>query len=38
MANLVKAYMRDWIFVAQDPKEELLLGPAYAIPKLLRIA
>ena len=30
-----RAYLRDWIFVAQDPAEELLLGPAYAIPKLL---
>jgi len=29
---------RDWVFVAQDPKEELLLGPAYAIPKLLKRA
>lgn len=25
----------DSIFVAQDPKDELLLGPAYAVPQLL---
>ena len=30
-----KAYLRDYIFVAQDPWDELLLGPAYATPKLL---
>ena len=30
-----KAYLRDYTFVAQDPGEELLLGPAYAVPKLL---
>jgi acetyl-CoA acetyltransferase family protein len=30
-----KAYLRDYVFVAQDPGEELLLGPAYAVPKLL---
>ncbi|MCA9840345.1 MAG: acetyl-CoA C-acyltransferase [Trueperaceae bacterium] len=30
-----KAYLRDYVFVAQDPAEELLLGPAYATPKLL---
>ena len=29
------AYLRDHIFVAHDPKDQLLLGPAYAIPKLL---
>lgn len=23
------------MFVAQDPKDQLLLGPAYVIPKLL---
>ena len=28
-----RAYLREWVFVAQDPKDELLLGPAYAIPK-----
>lgn len=31
-----KAYLKDYLFVAQDPGEELLLGPAYAIPKMLQ--
>lgn len=30
-----KAALRDYLFVAQDPGDELLLGPAYAVPKLL---
>jgi acetyl-CoA acetyltransferase family protein len=30
-----RAVVRDFVFVAQDPGEELLLGPAYAVPKLL---
>jgi acetyl-CoA acyltransferase len=30
-----KAYLREYNFVSQDPGEELLLGPAYAIPKVL---
>ncbi|NOX36389.1 MAG: acetyl-CoA C-acyltransferase [Calditrichaeota bacterium] len=30
-----KAYLRDYVYTAQDPYEELLLGPAYATPKLL---
>jgi len=30
-----KAYLRDFLYVSQDPKDELLLGPAYVIPKLL---
>uniref|UniRef100_A0A7S1CLW5 acetyl-CoA C-acyltransferase n=1 Tax=Bicosoecida sp. CB-2014 TaxID=1486930 RepID=A0A7S1CLW5_9STRA len=30
-----KAVLRDWTFVSQDPGEELLLGPAYAMYKLL---
>lgn len=30
-----KAYLREYNFVSQDPKEELLLGPAYATPKVL---
>lgn len=29
-----KAYLREWTYVAQDPKDQLLLGPAYAIPKV----
>jgi acetyl-CoA acyltransferase len=30
-----KAYLRDTVFTASDPGEELLLGPAYSISKLL---
>lgn len=30
-----KAYLRDYTYVAQDPEDELLLGPAYATPKVL---
>jgi len=30
-----KAFFRDTLFVAQDPKDQLLLGPAYVIPKIL---
>lgn len=30
-----KAYLRAYTYVAQDPEEELLLGPAYATPKVL---
>ncbi|KJH53045.1 acetyl-CoA C-acetyltransferase [Dictyocaulus viviparus] len=29
------AYLRDYLYVAQDPKDQLLLSPAYAIPRLL---
>ncbi len=35
MGYTPKAYLRDYVFVAQDPADELLLGPAYATPKLL---
>lgn len=31
-----KAYLRDFIYVSQDPKDQLLLGPAYATPKILK--
>lgn len=31
-----KAYLRDFTFVSQDPVDQLLLGPAYGIPKLLK--
>jgi acetyl-CoA acyltransferase len=31
-----KAYIRGWAYVASDPFEELLLGPTYAIHKVLR--
>lgn len=30
-----KARLRAYTYVSQDPKDELLLGPAYAIPKAL---
>lgn len=30
-----RAVLRDYVYVAQDPGEELLLGPAYAIPAAL---
>jgi len=33
-----KAYLRNFTYVAQDPKEQLLLGPAYATPKVLESA
>ncbi len=29
------AYLREYTFVSQDPKEQLLLGPAYATSKML---
>lgn len=33
-----KAYLREYVYVSQDPKDQLLLGPAYAMPKLLKKA
>jgi len=30
-----KAYLREFLYVSQDPKDELLLSPAYVTPKLL---
>lgn len=30
-----KARVVDWLFVSQDPRDELLLGPAYAVSRLL---
>lgn len=30
-----RAFIRDTMFVAQDPKDQLLLGPAYVIPQIL---
>ncbi|NXG38531.1 ECHB enzyme, partial [Dromaius novaehollandiae] len=33
-----KAYLRDFVYVSQDPKDELLLGPTYATPKVLEKA
>ncbi|XP_038655977.1 trifunctional enzyme subunit beta, mitochondrial isoform X3 [Scyliorhinus canicula] len=32
------AYLRDFVYVSQDPKDQLLLGPAYATPKVLEKA
>jgi len=31
-----KAFLRDVMWVSQDPKDQLLLSPAYVIPKLLK--
>merc|ERR1711915_852296 len=31
-----KAYLREYAYASQDPMGELLLGPAYAIPKVLK--
>ncbi|XP_058468556.1 trifunctional enzyme subunit beta, mitochondrial [Solea solea] len=33
-----KAYLRDFVYVSQDPKDQLLLGPAYGTPKVLERA
>jgi len=33
-----KAYVRDFTYVSQDPKDQLLLGPTYATPKVLEQA
>lgn len=33
-----KAYLREFLYVSQDPIDELLLSPAYAIPKVLKKA
>lgn len=33
-----KAYVRDFTYVSQDPVDELLLGPAYGIPRILKKA
>jgi len=30
-----KAYLREFTYTSQDPKDQLLLGPAYSIPKIL---
>ena len=30
-----KAYLRDYVYVSQDPKDQLLLGPTYATPTVL---
>lgn len=33
-----KLYLRDFTYVAQDPLDQLLLGPTYATPKVLEKA
>lgn len=33
-----KAYLRNFTYVSQDPVDQLLLGPTYAIPKVLQKA
>lgn len=33
-----KAYLRNFTYVSQDPVDQLLLGPTYAIPKVLEKA
>eukprot|EP00122_Pirum_gemmata_P010894 Pgem_evm1s10085 len=33
-----KAYIREFTLVSQDPADQLLLGPAYALPKVLGMA
>ncbi|RDD45855.1 Trifunctional enzyme subunit beta, mitochondrial [Trichoplax sp. H2] len=33
-----KAYLRQFVYVSQDPREQLLLGPAYATPAVLKKA
>lgn len=30
-----KAYLRNFLYVSQDPVDQLLLGPAYGIPQIL---
>jgi len=30
-----RAFLRDFVYTKTDPKDECLLGPAYAVPKLL---
>lgn len=30
-----KAYLRNFIYVSQDPIDQLLLGPSYAIPQVV---
>jgi len=33
-----RCYLRNFIYVSQDPKDQLLLGPTYAVPKVLEKA
>ena len=36
MGKTPLGYLKSWVFTGTNPYEEMLLGPAYAIPKLLR--
>ena len=41
MIHIFKCFIsifREYVYVSQDPKEQLLLGPAYATPKVLGLA
>ena len=33
-----KAYLKEFVYVSRDPKDQLLLGPAHAIPAVLEKA
>jgi acetyl-CoA acyltransferase len=33
-----KAYLREWTFVSCDPFDQMLLGPAYATEKVMRMS
>lgn len=33
-----KCYIRETLYISQDPIDELLLGPAYGIPQILKRA
>ncbi len=33
-----KAYLREYVYVSQDPVDQLLLGPTYATAKVLELA
>jgi len=36
MGKTPVGYLKSWVFMGTNPYEEMLLGPAYAIPQLLR--
>ncbi len=31
---MILKIFREYVYVAEDPKDQLLLGPAYAVPKV----
>lgn len=33
-----RAYLKDFVYMFQDPKDQLLLGPTYTTPKILEKA